>query len=117
MPRLLWDRAESDLRNVDPAVVIRLKRSAEEVLHSIPPWVHSPSDEGICDGIMWHRAMLHVAPDEQEDGPQNYFLFYRSGSGEEFQILGIRSIYQVADVWASWMRRQPGSLYGEWDSA
>lgn len=117
MPRLLWDRAESDLRNVDPAIAVRLKRSAEEILHSIPPRVHGPSDEGISGGIMWHRAMLHVAPDAQGDGPQNYFLFYRSGSGQEFEILGIRSIYQVANAWASRVRRQQGSPYGEWHSA
>ena len=101
--RLLWDRAESDLGGVDPAVVAQLKRSAERVLHNIPPWKH-PFDEGISDGIMWHRAKIHETSDETSDGPQNYFLFYRKRTDHEFEILGVCSIYEIANRYASQMR-------------
>jgi hypothetical protein len=114
--RLLWDKAESDLDDVDPAVVVQLKSSAQQILHNIPPWVH-PSDEGVSEGIMWHRAKVHVAPEEQPDGPQNYFVFYRNGSDQVFEILGVCSIYQIANRWAAWMNAQSYSPYGEWNSA
>jgi hypothetical protein len=101
--RLSWGKkAESDLADVDPGVVVQLKRSAEQILHSIPPWIH-PHDEGVSGGIMWHRAEVREAPEEQPDGPQNYFLFYRNGSDQEFEILGVRSIYQIANSWLRWM--------------
>lgn len=114
--RLLWDRAEDDLSEVDPAVVVRLKLSAEQILHDIPPWAH-PSDEGVSNGIMWHRAKVDDDPEEQPDGPQNYFLFYRNGSEQEFEILAVCSIYAIADRWASWMKVQLYSSYGEWNPA
>jgi hypothetical protein len=114
--RLLWDKAESDLGDVDPAVVVRLKNSAEQILHSIPPWVH-PSDEGVSNGIMWHRAEVHEAPEEQPDGPQNYFIFYRNGSEQVFEILGVCSIYQIANRLASRMNTPSYSPYNKWNSA
>jgi hypothetical protein len=110
MVRVTWTaRAVADLESVvtEPAVRHQLKVNAENILHDIPPVVY-PADEGFADGIMWHRG----TPDgyeefsEQDDGPQNYFLFYRrqeSGSGFEvlamFEILAVRSIYQIASAW------------------
>jgi hypothetical protein len=111
--RLSWVYAESDLDDVDPAVVAQIRHSAEQLLHSIPPRLHPPSDEGISDGIMWHRAKIQQEPEEQPDGPQNYFLFYRNGTDHEFEILGVCSIYQVANRWATWMSARTENPYGE----
>jgi hypothetical protein len=101
MLNVSWDRAESDLDSVDPAVVVQLKHNAEEILHDIPPWEY-PDDEGACDGIMWHRGEAHERLDEQSDGPQNYFLFYKNGSEQKFEILAVRSIRQISNKWL-WM--------------
>lgn len=117
MSRLLWDRAESDLDNVDPAVVVRLKRNAEEILHDIPPLMF-PSDEGVWEDIMWHRGAPHKRLDQpherfdqESDGPQNYFLFYtKRRLAQEFEILAVRSIYQMSHKWL-WMNRDPDNRY------
>jgi hypothetical protein len=108
MRRLVWDRAESDLEAVSPEVVVQLKRNAAEILHDIPPVIHP--DEGIRDGIMWHRAATwYDLAEEQPDGPQNYFLFYtRNGSGREFEILAVRSIYEIASTWVRMSLRPHG---------
>jgi hypothetical protein len=111
MSRLLWDRAESDLDNVDPAVVVQLKRNAEEILHDIPP-VMFPADEGIWEDIMWHRVVphngfnqSHARFDQESDGPHNYFLFYtKSRFVQEFEILAVRSIHDVGRKWLSMNR-------------
>ena len=99
MLKVSWDKAESDLDSVDPAVVIQLKQNAEEILHDIPPWVY-PADEGSYDGIMWHRGEAHARLEDQPDGPQNYFLFYaKSGPDQEFEVLAVRSVRQVSSKW------------------
>jgi hypothetical protein len=93
-----WHKAEPDLADIDPPVVDQLKRNAEELLHDIPPWKHE--DDGVRDGIMWHRGAAGEWPEEQSDGPQNYFLFYqKSRSGHDFEILAVRSLQQVSARW------------------
>lgn len=113
MPRLWWDRAESDLSGVSPTVVVQLKRNAEMILHHIPPLIHL--DEGISDGIMWHRAVTVTYGGVEEqlpDGPQNYFLFYKgNGSAQEFEILAVRSVHEVASWWVR-MSLQRDDPYG-----
>jgi hypothetical protein len=97
--KVSWDKAESDLDSVDPAVVVQLKENAEEILHDIPPRVYL-ADEGFHDGIMWHRGEAHTRLEDQADGPQNYFLFYaKSDSDREFEILAVRSVHQVSSKW------------------
>jgi hypothetical protein len=110
--RFVWDKAESDLSDVDPAVVAQLKKSAEQILHNIPPWLH-PFDEGVSNGIMWHRARVHQESDGPPDGPQNYFVFYKNGSDHVFEILGVCSVHQIASRWAALMNKQSRSLYDE----
>jgi hypothetical protein len=102
----LWDKAESDLGGIDPGLVARLKHSAEQILHDIPPWRHDPDyDEGVSeDGIMWHRAKVPCAPEERLDGCEKYFVFYRNGADQAYEILGVRSVHQVANRAAAWMR-------------
>lgn len=101
-----WDKAESDLDSVDPDVVVQLKHNAEMILHDIPPWEY-PADEGAYDGIMWHRGEAHERLEERSDGPENYFLFYtRNGSDQEFEILAVRSIRQISNMWL-WMTMEP----------
>lgn len=111
MLKVSWDRAESDLDGVDPAVVVQLKHNAEEILHDIPPSEH-PADEGYWDGIMWHRGEAHERLREQPDGPQNYFLFYtKNRSGQEFEILAVRSLQQVSSMWL-WMTMERYNPFG-----
>jgi hypothetical protein len=96
--RVSWDNAQSDLESLDPTVVGQLKRNAEQILHNIPPIEHR-ADEGAEGGIMWHRGHPHERLADQPGGPQEYFLFYvRSSSNPEFEILAVRSIYQVASM-------------------
>ena len=97
--RVSWDNAESDLESIDPAVVDQLKLNAEQILHHLPPIDH-PADEGAAGGIMWHRGCPHERPAGQAGGPREYFLFYvKTNSSPEFEILAVRSIYQVASMW------------------
>ena len=101
MLKVSWDKAESDLDSVDPAVVLQLKHNAEEILHDIPPWEY-PADEGAYDRVMWHRGEAHTRLEEQSDGPQNYFLFYTANeSDQEFEVLAVRSVRQISSMWLS----------------
>ena len=96
--KVSWHKAEPDLAGIDPLVVDQLKQNAEELLHDIPPLKHE--DEGVRDGIMWHRGAVGEWLEEQSDGPQNYFLFYlKSQSGHDFEILAVRSLRQVSAWW------------------
>ena len=100
MGRVSWsDQAETDLQSIQPAIVRgQLRSYAEENLHHIPPILYS-ADEGAYEEIMWHRAIGHERPMEQ-DGPQNYFLLYREQArGSEFEILAVCSLRQMASMW------------------
>lgn len=106
MAKVIWTaRAIADLETLvtEPAVRHRLSANAENILHDIPSAaVARPADEGVADGIMWHRGTADEYEDfsEQADGPQNYFLFYRrQESGPGFEVLAVRSVYQVASMW------------------
>ena len=108
MGRVSWSaQAEADLESIGPAVRDELRRNAEETLHEIPPHPASPADEGVDGGIMWHRGGGHDEFTEQENGPQNYFLFYRKRqSAPGFEVLAVRSVRQVAaDAWAQMARK------------
>ena len=111
MSRVSWsDQAEADLQSIDPdAVRDQLRRNAEEILHYIPRRTAYPADEGACSGIMWHRGIAHgrCAEEEQDNGPENYFLFYRRRTTTPgFEILAVRSIHQMASMYAQ-MTREP----------
>jgi hypothetical protein len=103
MGRVSWsDQAEADLKSIAPgAVRDQLRRNAEEILHLIPPRTAYPDDEGADGGIMWHRGDGHSPVfADQDDGPQNYFLFYRRrATAPGFEILAVRSIHQMARRW------------------
>lgn len=111
MGRVSWsDQAEADLNRIAPAVADQIRRNAEKILHDIPPLDH-PADEGaLGDGFLWHRGVAHgrhTEQEEQDDGPQNYFLLYRKrDSDPEFEILAVPSEKQVASKWAQ-MTREP----------
>ena len=109
MSGVWWsDQALADLELVveDPAVREQLKRNAEETLHDIPPRASS-ADEGVEGEIMWRRGITHEQERQRDagtllDGPRawNYFLFYRKREpGQGFEVLAVRSIYQVASRW------------------
>jgi hypothetical protein len=116
MAEVSWsDQAKADLENIDSPLRDQLRRDAGEILHDISPGTDDPADAGAYGGIMWHRGVTHeqgrqinegMFP-EDADGPWNYFFFYRKGRrGQGFEVLAIRSIYQVASVWAR-MSREP----------
>jgi hypothetical protein len=102
MPKVTWTaQAEAELKALvsDPAVREQLKRNAEEILHYIPHPTVYPADEGAEDGIMWHRGVAHgryTEQEEQDNGPQNYFLFYRPLDSARFEVVGVRSNNQIA---------------------
>jgi plasmid stabilization system protein ParE len=106
MPRVSWsDRAEADLEIVVTDIFVRaqVRGLAEEILHDIPPRLY-PADEGIFDGIMWHRCVAHghemEIREDQADDPQHYFLFYKKRNpGPGFEVLGVCSIHQIAAGW------------------
>jgi hypothetical protein len=105
MVKVSWSpQAEADLRHIDPAVTADLFRYAEENLHDIAPCAADAADEGIDGEIMWHRAADGDPRFTEGDGPWNYFLFYTkqepSPGIEIFEILAVRSIHQVASMWA-----------------
>jgi hypothetical protein len=116
MGRVSWsDQAKSDLQRIDPDTVRdQLKRNAEEILHYIPRRTAYPADEGADGRIMWHRGVAHgryTEQEEQDNGPQNYFLFYRRRTtAPGFEILAVRSIHQVASMYAQ-MTREPRDTY------
>jgi hypothetical protein len=111
-PQVAWTpEAESDLQLVvnAPAVRSELKRNAEATLHEIDAF--SGGDrraEGIEGEIMWHRGWTHDQelraswlPEQADDGPWNYVLFYRRAAGPaEFEVLAVRSRIQIAGrIW------------------
>jgi hypothetical protein len=104
MARVTWSAqavADLDALVTKPAVRDQLTAYAENMLHDIPPITH-PADEGVDGEIMWHRGAHDEYEDfsDQEDGPQNYFLFYRRQlPGPGFEVLGVRSLHQVASAW------------------
>lgn len=105
MGRVLWSaQAEADQESVDPAVRGQLRRSAEVILHDIPPRT-DPADEGAYGEIMWHRGDGHGRFTKRPHGPQDYFLIYRrcvpspGSEGPEFEVLAVCSIRQVACMW------------------
>ena len=111
MGRVSWSvRAESDLQSINPgAVRDQLRHNAEEILHYIPPRTAYPADEGADGRIMWHRGVAHgrCTGQEEDNGPQNYFLFYRRRvTAPGFEILAVRSIHEVASMYAQ-MTREP----------
>jgi ParE toxin of type II toxin-antitoxin system, parDE len=110
--RVSWTpEADADLQSVvnDPAVRDQLKRNAEETLHEIA----ASADEdrraqGFEGEIMWHRGWTHEQerraswhPEQADDGPWNYVLFYRSAVvPAKFVVLAVRSHLQIADrIW------------------
>jgi len=115
MPRVSWDKAEADLDSIAPAVAYQLRRNTEEILHYIPPRTAYPADEGTDGRIMWHRGVAHgrgMEQEEQDDGPQNYFLFYRRRTtAPGFEILAVRSIHQMANMYAQMTRAPRGTYY------
>lgn len=103
--------ADADLQLVvnDPAVRDQLKRNAEATLHEIEA---SAGEERRAEGfegeIMWHRGWTHEQerraawhPEQADDGPWNYILFYRSAVvPAKFVVLAVRSHLQIADrIW------------------
>ena len=103
MAMVTWTaRAVADLESVVAEPVRhQLRVNAENILHDIPP-VYYPADEGYDGEIMWHRGTSPGIEDfsEQDDGPQNYFLLYRrQEGGSGFEVLGVRSIHQIASAW------------------
>jgi hypothetical protein len=117
--RVSWsDRARSDLMNVvkDPALIDQLRDNAEVTLHDVETAAlgEGVQDEGVQDGTMWHRGFTHEQERQIKDGqlldsesasPKvwDFFLFYRrpTWAWVEFEVLGVRSIGQVA----SWFQR------------
>ena len=110
--------AESDLQLVvdDPAVRDQLKRNAEVTLHEIEASAGGDRRSEGCEGeVMWHRGWDHEQerreswyPEQADDGPWNYVLFYRSAAGPaEFVVLAVRSRLQIAD--RIWEQMQNGS--------
>ena len=112
MGRVSWsDQAEADLQSIDPGVRDQLRHNAEEMLHHIPPNTAYSADEGAHGGIMWHRGIGDGRSTEQDSGPQNYFLLYRKRNpAPGFEILAVRSIHQMASMWAQ-MTREPRDTY------
>ena len=106
MPKVTWTaRAVADVETLvaEPTVRQQLKANAETILHDIPSTeVARPADEGVAAGIMWHRGTADEFENfsEQDDGPWNYFLFYRRQEpGPGFEVLAVRSVSQIASAW------------------
>ena len=117
--RVSWTpEAESDLQLVvdDPAVRDQLKRNAEVTLHEIEASAGGDRRSEGCEGeVKWHRGWDHEQerreswyPEQADDGPWNYVLFYRSAAGPaEFEVLAVRGRLQIAD--RIWEQMQKGS--------
>jgi hypothetical protein len=116
MPEVRWSRrAQAALETIDLVVRDQLTANAGEVLHYIPRSVLYPHDEGLEGDVMWHRGITcgivseELLAREDEDGPWNYFFFYRAGVFSPggpaprpyFEILALRRI-NVADVAEQW---------------
>jgi hypothetical protein len=103
--------AESDLQLVvdDPAMRDQLKRNAETTLHEIEASVGGDRRaEGFEGEVMWHRGWDHQQerrqswyPEQADDGPWNYVLFYRSAAvPAKFAVLAVRSRVQIGGrIW------------------
>jgi hypothetical protein len=103
--------AESDLQLVvdDPAVRDQLKRNAETTLHEIEASAdRDRRAEGFEGEVMWHRGWDHEQerreswyPEQADDGPWNYVLFYRSAVvPAKFVVLAVRSRIQIGSrIW------------------
>ena len=111
-PRVAWTpEAESDLRLVvdDPAVRAQLKRNAEVTLYEIGASAGGDRrSEGFEGEVMWRRGWDHEQerreswyPEQADDGPWNYVLFYRSAVvPAQFVVLAVRSRFQIGDrIW------------------
>jgi hypothetical protein len=110
--RVSWTpQADSDLQVAvsDLAVRDQIKRNAETTLHEIEVFSSGDRrDEGFEGEILWHRGWTHEQelraswrPEQADDGPWNYVLFYRRAVGlAEFEVLAVRSRLQIADcIW------------------
>ena len=120
MPEVHWSRrAKAKLKIIDPAVRDQLRENAATTLHHMPPVVF-PDDEGFEGEIMWHRGIAHESLYQQDDddGPQNYFLFYlpwclHPGAphlGAPDECLEILDIYSIADIACRMRAVQPGPV-------
>ena len=117
--RVSWTpEADSDLQLVvnDLAVRDQLKRNAEATLHEIEAATDEDRRaEGFEGEVMWHRGWTHKQelraswhPEQADDGPWNYVLFYRSAVvPAKFVVLAVRSRIQIAD--RIWEQMQNGS--------
>jgi hypothetical protein len=100
----------------DPAVRDQLRRNAEVTLHEIEASAGGDRrSEGFEGEVMWRRGWDHEQerreswyPEQADDGPWNYVLFYRSAAGPaEFEVLAVRGRLQIAD--RIWEQMQNGS--------
>jgi hypothetical protein len=120
MAAVRWSRwAETRLERISPVTRDQLVSSAGKILHDITS-ADFPHDEGYAGEIMWHRGIPcgilseellaeseELLADEDDDGPWNYFLFYRAlpPAAEEpdpyqtFEVLDVRSVAEVARRW------------------
>lgn len=115
-PRVIWSpEAIRELEQTvkDRSVQEDLKRNAEETMHEIQEPSHEGGevcnvDEGRFGEIMWCRGWSREqerqaeweSVDPADDGPWNYFLFYRNASGAAlFEVLAVRGPGQIADCW------------------
>jgi hypothetical protein len=118
VPRVAWTpEADADLQLIvkDPAVREEVKRNAEMTLHDIEAFSgQDRRSEGSEGEIMWHRGWNHKQerraswlPEQADEGPWNYVLFYRSTVGPaEFEVLAVRSHIQIADrIWGQLQNR------------
>lgn len=122
MAAVHWSsRAGARLERISPATRDQLVSSAGKILHDITS-ADFPHDEGYAGEIMWHRGIPCGMPSEEltveedDDGPWNYFLFYRAlpPAAEEpdpyqtFEVLDVCSVAEVARRWKAG-GRPPGS--------
>lgn len=125
VPRVAWTpEADSDLQLIvkDPAVREEVKRNAEMTLHDIEAFSgQDRRSEGFEGEIMWHRGWNHKQerraswlPEQADEGPWNYVLFYRSAVGPaEFEVLAVRSRIQIASrIWEQLQNRSSPRQWG-----
>jgi hypothetical protein len=100
----------------EPAIRDQIKHNAETTLHEIDAFsAGDRRDEGFEGEILWHRGWTHEQelraswlPEQADDGPWNYVLFYRRAVGlAEFEVLAVRGRIQIADC--IWEQVQSGS--------
>jgi hypothetical protein len=122
MAAVRWSRPAVDrLESISPAMRDRLVGSAEKVLHDIRS-DDFPQDEGCAGEIMWHRGIQCGMPSEEllaqedDDGPWNYFLFYRALPPEAaaqdpnlvFEVLHVCGVDELARRWLAGGWGPPG---------